>query len=131
MNILLVNHDVEKIHTILPEVIKELRKLGEGHRYHAAHDVKPGIKHFLWGLNGQPTLVISFRPIENFLPSWATILQPKPLACSMAVKIFEIAVCSAMTICTGNNGHKKPQQITLFLGSLKLKGMQRISDGGI
>ena len=71
-NVLLVLHTDENQHRILPEVAKELRKLGV--RSRVVWDVEPHLKHRLWTL-GQRTAIVSMVPLRKFIPSWATIWQ--------------------------------------------------------
>ena len=71
-NILLVRKGCEDEYQMLEAVTLELRKLGI--RARLVWDSEPRLKHLLWSL-GAPTYVVSFRPIQNFLPSWAKILQ--------------------------------------------------------
>ena len=72
MNILLVLHDDENQHLILPEVVKEFSKLGI--RSRTVWDIEPKLKHRLWTL-GRPTKVVSLVLLRRFMPDWAEIWQ--------------------------------------------------------
>ena len=72
MNVLIVHHRDENQHLVLPQVIEELERLGV--RAKVVQDVEPQAKHWLWSL-GQPTTVVSLRPLKRFVPKWATVLQ--------------------------------------------------------
>lgn len=76
INVLLVVHEYENQHKILPQVVHELHALGDkfGRRYRArlVHDYQPNLKHKLWAL-GRSTVVISLLPLRRFLPPWATL----------------------------------------------------------
>lgn len=72
MNVLLAVHYVEGQEHALPHVSRELRRAGV--RCRLVHDVTPRWKHRAWTL-GQPTVVVSLRPLERFLPRWATVWQ--------------------------------------------------------
>ena len=71
-NILLVRKGDENEYQMLEEVTAQLRNFGA--RTRMVWDVEPRFKHFLWSL-ASPTFVVSFRPIQRFFPSWATIFQ--------------------------------------------------------
>ncbi len=74
-NILLVRKGDEDEYQMLEQVTTRLQDLGI--RTRLVWDQEPKLRHFLWSLTTAETVVISFRPIRKFLPSWAKIFQQK------------------------------------------------------
>lgn len=72
-SVLLVRKGDEDEHHMLEQVRTQLQDLGI--RTRLVWDGEPQLKHFLWSLTSAETVVISFRPICKFLPSWAKIFQ--------------------------------------------------------
>ena len=72
MNVLLVTREDENQWEIFPQVAEELRRIGV--RCRLVHEVTPQPKHRLWTL-GLPTVIVSFLPLREFIPSWGTLWQ--------------------------------------------------------
>jgi len=78
VNVFLVLEFVTKQNEILPDVARELRRLGR-YRCRLTRDWRANLKHRLWAL-GLPTFVISMgpvhlRPERRFAPPWATLWE--------------------------------------------------------
>jgi hypothetical protein len=83
MNLLLVTHEEEQQHHLLPDVVRHITKLAPHVRCRLVHDCAPRLKHRLWTL-GQRTAVVSMRPVwswpkPRFAPEWAILWHQAPL----------------------------------------------------